>query len=398
MGSFVVEKDIKEIQMSEEVEMRELFLNNNAGLGRHIRSLHSEPWVSTLEPPVARVRTWGPGSQPRGAAQAPPRTASGLTHLLVPSRDVEYKELQLSVDQVSTCKSQDSWRTPVSTSHETRKPAKPKSAKMKTKLRINPYPTQQFGSFQMDRLECGQVGTWRGSPPPSAGPPEQHLHADGGDLLYGPPYGLPFSYHYGHFPLDPPVFSSKKPGLPTKFGQPQGPPCEVARFFLSTLPASSECQWHYANPLVPSSSSPAKNLPEPLVSAGRHGHVPNYEAPRFGDDPAAPSFPSCGHYREEPAPGPARARQAPRDAARPPLPRGPPECCAPPAPEPPAPAQLPLVLLNYHRVLARRGPLGAPAHPDAGPPRPRQPGPGAPAPGAPRPRYLGASVIITNGR
>uniref|UniRef100_A0A8C6GU59 Single-minded family bHLH transcription factor 2 n=1 Tax=Mus spicilegus TaxID=10103 RepID=A0A8C6GU59_MUSSI len=323
--------------------------------------------------------------------------------------DVEYKELQLSLDQVSTSKSQESWRTTLSTSQETRKSAKPKNTKMKTKLRTNPYPPQQYSSFQMDKLECSQVGNWRTSPPTNAvAPPEQQLHSEASDLLYGPPYSLPFSYHYGHFPLDSHVFSSKKPGLPAKFGQPQGSPCEVARFFLSTLPASSECQWHCANSLVPSSSSPAKNLSEPPVNAARHGLVPNYEAPsaaarRFGEDPAPPSFPSCGHYREEPALGPAKApRQASRDAARLALARAPPECCAPPAPEPQAPAQLPFVLLNYHRVLARRGPLGsaAPGAPEAaGSLRPRHPGPvAASAPGAPGPHYLGASVIITNGR
>ena len=57
-------------------------------------------------------------------------------------RDIEYKELQLSLDQVSTSKSQDSWRTTLPTSQETRKLAKPKNTKMKTKLRANPYPTQ----------------------------------------------------------------------------------------------------------------------------------------------------------------------------------------------------------------------------------------------------------------
>ncbi|XP_050018105.1 single-minded homolog 2 [Alexandromys fortis] len=330
--------------------------------------------------------------------------------------DIEYKELQLSLDQASTSKSQDSWRTALSTSQETRKSAKPKHAKMKAKLRTNPYPPQQYSSFQMDKLECGQAGNWRTSPPTNApAPPEQQLHSEGSDLLYGPPYSLPFSYHYGHFPLDSHVFSSKKPALPAKFGQPQGSPCEVARFFLSTLPASSECQWHHANPLVPSSPSPAKNLPEPPINAARHGLVPNYEAPaaaaarRFGEDPAPPSFPSCGHYREEPALGPAKAaRQVSRDGARLALARAPPECCAPPAPEPQAPAQLPFVLLNYHRVLARRGPLGGaapglacgPGAPEVvGPLRPRHPGPVASSvPSAPRPHYLGASVIITNGR
>nr|XP_060496981.1 single-minded homolog 2 [Panthera onca] len=340
--------------------------------------------------------------------------------------DIEYKELQLSLDQVSTSKSQDSWRTALSTSQETRKLAKPKNTKMKTKLRTNPYPPQQYSSFQMDKLEGGQLGNWRASPPANApAPPEQQLHSESSDLLYAPSYSLPFSYHYGHFPLDSHVFSSKKPMLPAKFGQPRGSPCEVARFFLSALPAGGECQWHYANPLVPSGQSPAKNLSEPPVNAARHSLVPNYEAPaaarRFGEDtappppPPPPSFPSCGHYREEPALGPAKAaRQAARDGARLALARAAPECCAPPAPEPPgAPAQLPFVLLNYHRVLARRGPLGGaapgapalacgPGGPEAaaGALRPRLPGPAAAAspPGAPLPHYLGASVIITNGR
>ncbi|XP_053076550.1 single-minded homolog 2 [Acinonyx jubatus] len=339
--------------------------------------------------------------------------------------DIEYKELQLSLDQVSTSKSQDSWRTALSTSQETRKLAKPKNTKMKTKLRTNPYPPQQYSSFQMDKLECGQLGNWRASPPANApAPPEQQLHSESSDLLYAPSYSLPFSYHYGHFPLDSHVFSSKKPMLPAKFGQPRGSPCEVARFFLSTLPAGGECQWHYANPLVPSGQSPAKNLSEPPVNTARHSLVPNYEAPaaaarRFGEDtapppPPPPSFPSCGHYREEPALGPAKAaRQAARDGARLALARAAPECCAPPAPEPPgAPAQLPFVLLNYHRVLARRGPLGGaapgapalacgPGGPEAaaGALRPRLPGPAAASPpGAPLPHYLGASVIITNGR
>ncbi|KAM5281764.1 single-minded homolog 2 [Ctenodactylus gundi] len=322
--------------------------------------------------------------------------------------DIEYKELQLSLDQVSTSKTQDSWRTTLPTSQETRKLAKPKSTKMKPKLRTSPYPLQQYSAFQMDKLDCGQLGGWRASPPASTlASPEQQLRSEGSDLVYAPPYSLPFSYHYGHLPLESHVFASKKPVLPAKFGQPQGSPCEVARFFLSTLPASGECQWHYANPLVPSSPSPAKSLSEPPVNAARH-FVPNYEAPaaaarRLGEDrapPPPPPFPSCGRYREEPAPGPPRAaRQGPRDGARPA-----PDCCAPPGPGPPAaPAPLPLVLLNCHRVLARRAPgvacgPGAP-EPATCAPRSRLPGPAAASPpGAPRPHCLSASVIITNGR
>uniref|UniRef100_A0A8C4LE91 SIM bHLH transcription factor 2 n=1 Tax=Equus asinus TaxID=9793 RepID=A0A8C4LE91_EQUAS len=344
--------------------------------------------------------------------------------------DIEYKELQLSLDQVSTSKSQDSWRTTLSTSQETRKLAKPKNTKMKTKLRTNPYPPQQYSSFQMDKLECGQLGNWRASPPASApAPPEQQLHSEGSDLLYAPSYSLPFSYHYGHFPLDSHVFSSKKPMLPAKFGQPQGSPCEVARFFLSTLPPSGECQWHYANPLVPSSPSPAKSLSEPPVNTARHSLMPNYEAPaaaaarRFGEDtapppppppPPPPSFPSCGHYRGGARAGPGQGRRpAPPGTGRGwrwPA-RAAPECCAPPAPR--APGRAGAAALRAAQLPPRAGPARAargrcsrrarprrrPRGPEAaaGALRPRPPGPAAP-PGAPLPHYLGASVIITNGR
>lgn len=159
--------------------------------------------------------------------------------------------------------------------------------------------------------------------------------------------------------------------------------------------------WLRSCPLLPSNVSPVPAAPAAAVR-------------RFGEDTAPPSFPSCGHYREEPALGPAKAaRQAARDGARLALARAAPECCAPPAPEPPgAPAQLPFVLLNYHRVLTRRGPLGgaapaasglacAPGGPEAATSalRPRHPSPAAASPaGTPLPHYLGASVIITNGR
>uniref|UniRef100_A0A8C2VPA1 SIM bHLH transcription factor 2 n=2 Tax=Chinchilla lanigera TaxID=34839 RepID=A0A8C2VPA1_CHILA len=206
--------------------------------------------------------------------------------------DIEYKELQLSLEQVSTPKAQDSWRTPSSTSQEARKLAKPRNVKMKTKLRTSPYPPQQYGAFHADRLDCGQLGPWAaGAPASTPAAPEQQLHAEGGDLLYAPPYSLPF-YRYGPFPLDAPVFGSKKPAPQAKRGQPQGPACEVARFFLSALPAGNECQWHYASALGPGSPSAApKSLPEPPAAAARH-LAPGFEAApgavarRFSEDPA----------------------------------------------------------------------------------------------------------------
>ncbi|KAF1416706.1 hypothetical protein FQV23_0004897, partial [Spheniscus humboldti] len=226
--------------------------------------------------------------------------------------DIEYKELQLSLDQVTISKSQFSCRNSVSTSQETRKIVKPKSNKMKAKLRTTPYPQQQYSSFQTDKLECSQVGNWRSSPAVNAATiQEQNFHSENSELLYAPSYSLPFSYHYGHFPVDSHVFSSKKQMLPSKFGQSQGAPCEVARFFLSTLQTNGECQWHYANSLVPSSQSPSKNLPDQPVNIIRHNLAQSYEGGlpisnrRYSQDALSDNFTSCtapmpgSRYKEE---------------------------------------------------------------------------------------------------
>ncbi|XP_077198792.1 single-minded homolog 2 isoform X2 [Paroedura picta] len=211
--------------------------------------------------------------------------------------EIEYKELQLSLDQITISKSQFSCRSSVSTSQETRKATKPRSNKMKSKLRTTPYPQQQYGSFQTDKLECSQGGSWRSNS--TANPAtiqEQAFHSENSEFLYTPSYSLPFSYHYGHFPVDPHVFSSKKQMLPSKFGQSQGTPCEVARFFLSTLQTSGECQWHYANSLVPS-SQPPKNPPDQPASTVRHNLLQGYEVPlsnrRFSQDSTSDNFAGC---------------------------------------------------------------------------------------------------------
>ncbi|XP_053904903.1 single-minded homolog 2 isoform X2 [Malaclemys terrapin pileata] len=224
--------------------------------------------------------------------------------------DIEYKELQLSLDQIIISKSQFSCRNSMSTSQETRRVAKPKSNKMKAKLRMTPYPQQQYSSFQTDKLECGQVGSWRSSPTVNAGTiQEQNFHSENSELLYAPSYSLPFSYHYGHFPVDSHVFSSKKQMLTSKFGQSQGSPCEVARFFLSTLQTSGERQWHYANSLVPTSQSPSKNLPDQPTNVACHNLAQSYEVPipnrRYTQDATSDSFTSCAtsmpnsRYKEE---------------------------------------------------------------------------------------------------
>uniref|UniRef100_A0ACB8FH61 Uncharacterized protein n=1 Tax=Sphaerodactylus townsendi TaxID=933632 RepID=A0ACB8FH61_9SAUR len=168
---------------------------------------------------------------------------------------------------------------------------------------------EQYGSFQTDKLECSQGGSWRSnSTANSATIQEQAFHSENSELLYTPSYSLPFSYHYGHFPVDPHVFSSKKQMLPSKFGQSQGTPCEVARFFLSTLQTSGECQWHYANSLVPS-SQPCKSPPDQPASTVRHDLLQGYEVPlpnrRYSQESASDSFAGCANlistsrYKEE---------------------------------------------------------------------------------------------------
>ncbi|XP_069058635.1 single-minded homolog 2 [Pleurodeles waltl] len=211
--------------------------------------------------------------------------------------DIEYKELQLSLEQVTGSKTQFLCRSSLPTSQETRKPIKPKSSKGKTKPRSTPYP-QQYSSFQGDKLESGQSGNWRSSPTASTTPTqEQSFHSENSDLVYTPSYGLPFPYHYGHFPVDSHALSSKKQMLSPRFGQAQGAPCEVARFLLSTLQTSGECPWHYPNSMVSNSQHQSKHLQEQVMNPARHDAGQSYEARRFSDDNTSDSFSSCSASR-----------------------------------------------------------------------------------------------------
>uniref|UniRef100_A0A8C6VRD1 SIM bHLH transcription factor 2 n=1 Tax=Naja naja TaxID=35670 RepID=A0A8C6VRD1_NAJNA len=261
--------------------------------------------------------------------------------------DIEYKELPLSLDQIAVSKSQFSCRNLMSTSHETRKPTKPRSNKMKMKLRTAPYPQQQYGSFQTEKLECGQVGSWTSSSiANSATIQEQAFHSENSELLYTPSYSLPFSYHYGHFPVDSHVFSSKKQMLPSKFGQPQGTPCEVARFFLSTLQTSGECQWHYTNSLVPGSQSPCKS-PDQSACNVRHNLLQNYEGGLTPNSKYKEEIYNSGiikHSKTENRICPdrmvAKVDSDPEHDHTVDVRHA---------------GQVPLVFLNYHRVLAKHG-------------------------------------------
>ncbi|KAM4795197.1 single-minded homolog 2 isoform 2-T2 [Rhinophrynus dorsalis] len=211
--------------------------------------------------------------------------------------DIEYKELQLSLEQVTVSKTPFPCRTSMTPSQETRKPAKMKTAKVKSKQRPVPYP-QPYTSFHSDKTECSQFGSWKGSPTVSAtNDQEQAGHSEPSELLYTPAYSLPFPYHYGHFPMDSHVLSSKKPVMQSRFGQPQSSPCEVARFFFSTLQTGSECHWHYANPIVP--NSPPKNSHDQPVTQARHNLSHNYEAAKrySAGDSASDGFTGCSMSR-----------------------------------------------------------------------------------------------------
>uniref|UniRef100_H3AZF2 SIM bHLH transcription factor 2 n=1 Tax=Latimeria chalumnae TaxID=7897 RepID=H3AZF2_LATCH len=217
--------------------------------------------------------------------------------------DIEYKELQLSLDQTIASKSSYSYRTTMPTSQETRKQQKAKTNKLKAKLRTSPYP-QQYSSFHTDKLECSQAGNWRASPTlNTASTQEQNCLSENSEVLYASPYSLPFPYHYGHLPMDSHVFNSKKQLLPSKYSPSQGTPCEMARLFLSTLQTSGDSRWHYTNSSGTNSRSPSKGRQEQAMSGSRHCSIQSYEEyfpvsnRRYGDESTSDVFTSCATSR-----------------------------------------------------------------------------------------------------
>ncbi|XP_072255632.1 single-minded homolog 2 [Pyxicephalus adspersus] len=193
--------------------------------------------------------------------------------------DIEYKELQLSLEQMTVSKAPFPCRNSVTTSQEARKPAKLKAAKVKAKQpRSNPYP-QPYNSFHGDKLDYAQFGSWKGSPSINAATnQEPSNHTENGELLYPAPYSLPFPYHYGHFPMDSHMLGGKKQVqvMPSRFAQSQGSPCEVARFFFGAIQTGGECHWHYSNPLVP--NSPPKTVHDQPASQTCHSLSQSYDA------------------------------------------------------------------------------------------------------------------------
>uniref|UniRef100_A0A8C5M9S0 SIM bHLH transcription factor 2 n=1 Tax=Leptobrachium leishanense TaxID=445787 RepID=A0A8C5M9S0_9ANUR len=269
--------------------------------------------------------------------------------------DIEYKDLQMSLEQVTVSKTPFPCRATMTTSPEARKPAKMKPAKLKTKPRTTPYP-QLYSTFHGDKSECPQYGNWKGTPTVNTAiTQDQNSQSENSELLYTPTYSLPFPYHYGHFPIDSHVLGAKKQGVPSRFAQPQGSPCEVARIFFSTLQTGSECHWHYANSIVP--NSPPKSIHDQPASQARQSLATNFEGgvrPGSGRSLAPPV--RADILDVSPASGTAAGEiRCHRDSAMTPN-SGAPPACAEEAPEREGGSgQIPYVPLNYHHVLPKHG-------------------------------------------
>ncbi|MBN3297923.1 single-minded homolog 2 [Amia ocellicauda] len=224
--------------------------------------------------------------------------------------EIEYKDLQLSQDQTSVSKPGIPYRSTMTTSQDSRKQLKSKAVKIKTKLKTAPYP-QHYSSFQPDKLECTpQSGSWKESPPYSMVPSQDQVAVpEGGDVLCGPPYGLAFSYPYGHLPVEPPALVGRKTPLASKIRQqPQSSPCQAARHLLTSLQGRGETRWSCANPgLARSSSKPQQSH---TATAPPHPATAAYPGPganrRYSAEAIPEGFSSCStsrpnsRFKEEP--------------------------------------------------------------------------------------------------
>eukprot|EP00062_Callorhinchus_milii_P022521 gi/632980399/ref/XP_007907012.1/ PREDICTED: single-minded homolog 2 [Callorhinchus milii] len=246
--------------------------------------------------------------------------------------DIEYKELQLSLDQATATKSSFPYKMLLSTSHESRKQLKPKITKLKSKLKSSPYP-QTYNSFHAEKGDCEQGAGWGGSPLLSVTSPQDNVpHQETSDLLCAQSYGLPFPYACGHLTLDPHALPNKKQvttAAAQRTAQGPGPVCDGPRFYVGAFQPASDNYWHVTSSSpIPSRSTP-KSLQDPQISDSHYCSptlsyreaLPN----RRHCETAAPSrFPSCaptgldGEYKAEAYVNPAKLSKM----ELPPTPRG----------------------------------------------------------------------------
>ncbi|XP_041066988.1 single-minded homolog 2-like [Carcharodon carcharias] len=201
--------------------------------------------------------------------------------------DIEYKELQLSLDQTTATKSSFPYKMLLSTSHESQKQLKPKISKLKSKLKTSPYP-QQYNSFHTEKADCDHTSNWGGSPLLNiVSPQENTSHQENNELLYASSHGHPFTYTYGHFPLDTQVLASKKQMTPSRIAQSQRSPCETARFYVGAFQATSDSCWHLTSSSSIQSRSPSKSLQDHPISESQYCSAQNYQC-------ALPNSRQCG--------------------------------------------------------------------------------------------------------
>ncbi|XP_069748452.1 single-minded homolog 2 [Narcine bancroftii] len=224
--------------------------------------------------------------------------------------DIEYKELQLSLDQTTAVKSSFHYKMLLSTSHENQKQVKPKISKLKSKLKTSPYP-QQYNSFQIEKADCDRASSWGDNPSANVVTPQESTsHTENNELLYASSYGLPFPYTYGHFPLDPQVLGSKKQMAPSKTSQSQESPCEAARFYVGTFQATNDNCWHLTSSSSAQNPTASKGPQDHNISESQYCSAQNYQCvlpnSRHCETVTYTTFPSCAtsrpnnKYKEKP--------------------------------------------------------------------------------------------------
>ncbi|XP_076876164.1 single-minded homolog 2 [Brachyhypopomus gauderio] len=236
--------------------------------------------------------------------------------------DVEYKELQLSQDQSRT-RPAHSYKNSLPSVQDSRKQLKAKTARLKTKAKMCPYPQMSVPSEKLDSLP---EGGWKSSPPCSllscreqsavSLPPAPVSVPEPGEVL---PYTLPLPYPYTHAHAHPPA-PCRKPRAAT------GSPERVALQPLSSLQPHREVPWGEGG-----SPRPPLNLPTLGSKPPPHPHSGSPTASsccssytdgsavgrRYPSEALHDGFTSCSssrpgsRFKEEPYEHPALSRARP---------------------------------------------------------------------------------------
>ncbi|XP_062342208.1 single-minded homolog 2 [Osmerus eperlanus] len=157
--------------------------------------------------------------------------------------EIEYKELQMSQEQSRATKPSLSYKAGLASSQDSRKQLKTKAVKIKTKVKMVPYP-QPNSSYHTDKLDCSpQGGGWKESPPYSLTPcQEQSPAPESGEVPCGAPYGLSLPYSYGHLHHEP----QRRIRTTATSPSPSPSPSQAAHQLLSSLHARAGGEGHWS--------------------------------------------------------------------------------------------------------------------------------------------------------